>query len=56
MPKVYFVTLPNGYFGNASRSWLSLNVKSLSEGIKELGVEVLIITIDQVLKEKSIKT
>lgn len=54
MPKVYFVTLPNGYFGSAGQSWLSLDLTKLSQDLKELGFKIHITTIDDVIYNESI--
>lgn len=56
MHKIYFVTLPNGYFGSAGQSWLSLNIGNISSEIKKLGLEVYNTSIDRILSDYDLKS
>lgn len=56
MIRVFFVTLPNGYFGSAGQSWLSLNVQNISSDIRKLGLEVYSTSIDRILSDYDLKS
>ncbi len=47
--RVFFVTLPNGYFGSAGQSWLSLSIDKISKGLVGSGFTVVSTTIDKLL-------
>lgn len=49
---VYFASLPNGYFGNAPKSWLSLDVEILSKSIVDKGYIVKYISVIDILNIK----
>lgn len=49
MRKVYFVTLPNGYFGNAPTSWQTLDVRVMSEGLATAGYQIIFTDIGNIL-------
>lgn len=55
---IYFVTLPNGYFGSAPQSWMSLNVEKISKAICSYGFKIVETSIDKIidceLKERDI--
>lgn len=50
MPKVYFVTLPDGYFGSAVRSWKTFKIDDISKKLKESDYKVFEVTIDKILE------
>lgn len=52
MIKVYFVTLPDGYFGSSVRAWNSLDIKIISKELIENGFEVIETTIDKIFDKK----
>lgn len=41
----YISTLPNGYFGNAAQSWISINVEKIRTYLESKGIECQIISI-----------
>lgn len=47
--RVFFATLPNGYFGSAGQSWLSLSIDKISKGLVESGCTVVNTPIDKLL-------
>lgn len=49
MSKVYFVTLPNGYFGNAPESWQTLDVEKMASSVLASGYEVVYTDISEIL-------
>lgn len=53
-PKIIFVTYPNGYFGSAGRSWLSLSIDRISKDLKENGYTIDQCPIDQLSEYKNI--
>lgn len=46
---VYFVTLPNGYFGSAPQSWMTLDIEKISKAIKDQNFTVIQTTIDKII-------
>lgn len=53
--RVFFVTLPNGSFGSAGQSWLSLNIDSISNKIIKLGFEIHKTSIEKILNDYDLK-
>lgn len=53
--RVFFVTLPNEYFGSAGESWLSLDIDRVSSEIKKLGLEIYKASIDKILCDYDLK-
>lgn len=49
MKRVFIVTLPNGYFGSAWRSWNSIGVDNISNELKALGLNVYEVSVDNIL-------
>lgn len=48
MIKVYIASLPNGFFGSAGQSWLTLNLEKISNNLVSNEYKVIYTTIDQI--------
>jgi glutathione synthase/RimK-type ligase-like ATP-grasp enzyme len=46
---IYIVTWPNGYFGNAGQSWLSINLEIVAKYLHKEAKKVEIVTITELL-------
>ena len=53
--KVYIATLPNGYFGSSGSSWKTLDVKKISEDLRNGDYIILETTIDKLIDLKLTK-
>lgn len=47
---IYIVTWPNGHFGNAGQSWLSINLEVVAKYLHKEAKKVEIVTITELLK------
>lgn len=55
MIRVFFATLPNGYFGSAGQSWLSLSIDKISKGLLENNYAIINTTLDKLLIDYQIE-
>lgn len=53
-PKVIFVTYPNGYFGSAGQSWLSLSIDRISKDLKNNGYDVAQYPVNELIGSNDI--